>query len=221
MKKKPAAVAGARKKGKSKPVIHQAVKRRLKTGVANKKTAKREREARQKVEIPEGAAPLQNAHHERFCLLMAEGRFSQMSCYAQCYPESGIEAARRSASELMTKPDIRARIDWLKKEAARTFAVDKVELMKRLWQIVETPVGYVDAESPLAQEVTSETIQRGDDEPDVLKTKIKVPDKIAAAKLLASMNGWDRPAEDPMAKAADAMTEMVRMIREGKTGTNP
>lgn len=216
-------------------MIRQAVKRRPKTAIVNKKTAKRERAAQQKVEIPEGSAPLQNAHHERFCLLMAEGRFSQMSCYAQCYPESGMEAARRSASELMTKPDIRARIDWLKKEAARTFAVDKAEVMKFLWNIVHTPIGYIDEESPLAQELIRKTLggaqgqlKRGDADsgneevsPEVLETKIKIPGKVEAAKLLASMNGWDRPAEDPMAKAADAMTEMVRMIREGKTGTKP
>ena len=88
--------------------------------------------------------------------------------------------------------------------------------MRALHHIVVTPVGYVDEESPLAQEVTRDLIEKGDDAPERVESEGENAARSRAAKLLAQMRGWDKSKDDPMAKAVDTMAEMVRMIREGK-----
>lgn len=171
---------------------------------------------RVKVKPWEASQALPDGQQERFCQLMADGRYSQRSCYAQAYGCENDGTARTNGSRLLTNANISARIAWLRAESLKNWKCEKEEVMRALHHIVVTPVGYVDEESPLAQEVTRDLIEKGDDAPDVLKVKVKMPGKVEAAKLLAQMQGWDKSKDDPMAKAVDTMAEMVRMIREGK-----
>lgn len=97
--------------------------------------------------------------------------------------------------------------------------------MRFLHAVVMTPVGYVDEESPLAQEVTRDIIEKGDDEPDVLKVRVKMPGKKECAELLAKMQGWEKPAEvklnvsyEPPAqalkRAADKGVDLVSILKK-------
>lgn len=163
----------------------------------------------------EASQALPDGQQERFCQLMALGAFSNYSCYLQAYRNSSAEAARSSSSDLLTKPNIRARIDALRAEALKAV---KITLEDQLWwykTVRDTPVGYVDEESPLAQEVQKE-IEGTEETGPILKVKIKTPSKMDAARQIDKLMGYDRDKDDPMAKAVDTMAEMVRMIREGK-----
>lgn len=187
-----------------------------------------------KVKPWEASQALPDGQQERFCQLMADGRYSGRSCYAHAYECENEASARTLAWRLLTKVDITDRIAWLRAESLKNWKCEKEEVMRFLHQVITTPVGYVDEESPLAQEVQREEMQMGgargqlkrgqaesgneEENPpvEVTKVKIKTPGKVEAAKLLAQMQGWDKSKDDPMAKAVDTMAEMVRMIREGK-----
>lgn len=141
------------------------------------------------------AQMLPNPSEERFCQLYADGRFSGRSCYAQAFGCENEGSARTLAWRLLTKVDITDRIAWLKAAALKGWTCEKEEVMRFLHWVVMTPAGYVDEESPLAQEVTRDLIEKGDDAPDVLKVKVKMPGKKECAELLAKMQGWEKPQE--------------------------
>lgn len=146
--------------------------------------------------------PIENPQHERFALLMSKGVFSQTSCYLQVYGEA--EGARQSASRLMTMADIVARVNWLREQAVKDAKAELGEIVKFCLDIIRTPVGYLDEESPLVQEMTRKEmgghnghLVNGNEEvtPQVFEVKVKMPGKLDAAKLLTDLMGWKKPEE--------------------------
>lgn len=174
---------------------------------------------------------LEDGQQERFCRLMADGRYSGRSCYAQAFGCENEASARTGAWRLLTNVDITARIEWLKKDSLKGWNCEKEEVMRFLHHVITTPVGYVDEESPLAQEVQREEMTQGgargqlkrgqaesgneeeSPEVEVTKVKIKMPGKVEAAKLLAQMQGWEKPTEinvnlpyEPPSKAIERLS---------------
>lgn len=183
------------------------------------------RRAEKKKEEWTAAQMLENPAHERFCQLYSDGRFSGRSCYAQAFGAENDGTCRTEACTLLTKPDIQQRIAWLREESLKNWTCEKEEVMRFLHAVVMTPVGYVDEESPLAQEVTRDIIEKGEDEPDVLKVRVKMPGKKECAELLAKMQGWEKPAEvklnvsyEPPAqalkRAADKGVDLVSILKK-------
>ncbi len=157
--------------------------------------------------------PLPDGQQERFCQKMATGAFSNYSCYLQAYPNSSVEAARSSSSDLLTKPNIQARIEWYR-EQARKNVIHSIE-DSILWckRVIETPVGYIDDESPLAQEVQRD-ITGTEDEGVVTKVKIKLPSKMDAQKHLDALLGHTK-ADREQEKQGNALLDLVDWIRNG------
>lgn len=131
---------------------------------------------------------LPDGQQERFCRKMAEGPYSLTSAYMQAYPDVERDSARSNVHRLIANDSIRQRIEWLKAEAARLFVVNKAEIVRDLWVAWKTPIGYIDPESPLAQEVTY------DGETGAI-TKVKMPGKSDLLKLLVQMEGLEKPKE--------------------------
>ena len=156
--------------------------------------------------------PLPDGQQERFCQKMATGAFSNYSCYLQAYPNSSVEAARSSSSDLLTKPNIQARIKWIRAEALKDVG-ESIEKAVRWYQtVIETPVGYVDDESPLAQEVQRD-ITGNEEDGVVTKVKIKIPCKIKARERIDKLMGFEKPQElnvslgyEPPGKAMERLT---------------
>jgi len=156
--------------------------------------------------------PLCDGQQEGFCRLMALGAYSNYSCYAQAYPGSSMEAARSSSSDLLTKPNIRARIAWIREDSLKEVKI-RIEESLRWYQTVrDTPVGYVDEESPLAQEVQKE-IEGTEETGPILKVKIKIPSKMDAQRQIDKLMGFEKPQEinlnlpyEPPGKALERLT---------------
>lgn len=148
------------------------------------------------------------------------------------FPDSSEEAARSSASRLLTNANIRDRIEWLRKEAVKAFTCEKEEIMRLLYHAAITPVGYVDEESPLAQEVTWEEVSTGGAQGQlrrgnadsgnevesppatVIKRKVKMMGKNEAAKLLAQMQGWEKPKEVTLTMAYEPPSKALERAQE-------
>lgn len=204
-------------KGKEKGIGRKKAQRIQKKG-KGKKRAEKKKEERTAEQM------LVNPAHERFCQLYSDGRFSGRSCYAQAFGSENDGTCRTEAWTLLTKPDIQQRIAWLREESLKSWKCEKEEVMRFLHAVVMTPVGYVDEESPLAQEVTRDIIEKGEDEPDVLKVKVKMPGKKECAELLAKMQGWEKPAElklnvsyepptQALKRAADKGVDLVSILK--------
>lgn len=139
--------------------------------------------------------PLANVQHETFALKFAQGIYSAKSAYLQAYGETTSgESAAVSACRLLTDANIRARVDHLRELATQEVVAEMNEVVRFCLNIIRTPVGYVDDESPLAQEVQRE-IAGTQEEGPVLKMRVKMPAKLDAAKLLADLKGWKKVEE--------------------------
>ncbi len=139
---------------------------------------------------------LLNGHHETFCQKMALGVFSNYSCYLQAYPEETVTAAaaRVNASKLLTNANIQARIAWIRAEALKNVKITLEQQLLWYQAVAETPVGYIDEESPLAQEV-ERTITGTEEEGVVTKVKVKSPSKMDARKQIDKLMGFEKPQE--------------------------
>ena len=78
--------------------------------------------------------PVLNAKHEQVAQLVAQG-IDQTHAYMTVYPKSSEEAARRSASALMTKPDLQARVRELSGKAAERAVVTAGDILARAVEI--------------------------------------------------------------------------------------
>lgn len=132
--------------------------------------------------------PLEDSQQEYFCLKMAEGPYSQKSCYMQAYPDSAPDSARANASRLMTNDSIRKRIEFLRLELVRDVKITVEQQIHWYKQVKDTPTGFIDAESPLAQEVNY------DGETGAV-TKIKIPSKMDASRQIDKLLGFEKPQE--------------------------
>lgn len=231
---------------KGKEVGRKEEPKRVKKGKVKKKPRKsagRSAHITSEAKVWSAEQMLANPAHERFCQLYSDGRFSGRSCYAQAFGSENDGTCRTEACTLLTKPDIQQRIAWLREESLKSWKCEKEEVMRFLHAVVITPVGYVDEESPLAQEVTREEVQQGGQqgrlrrgdadegneiespETTLVKTKIKMPGKKECAELLAKMQGWEKPAEvklnvsyEPPAqalkRAADKGVDLVSILKK-------
>ena len=81
---------------------------------------------------------LSNAKHEAVAQLAAKG-IDGTHAYLTVYPKCGEEAARRNASRLLTKADVKARVQELTSRVAERVvaqqAASAIDLLNRLWEI--------------------------------------------------------------------------------------
>lgn len=79
--------------------------------------------------------PLKNLRHEKFVQALAtdpETLGNQTQSYLKTYPDSSLEASRRSASEIMTYPDVKRRFDTVLKDAGLTPSYTSRKLRKHV-----------------------------------------------------------------------------------------
>lgn len=173
----------------------QAVKK-VRRGTAKKKpklVMPAAKKVAKKVWTPDQALP--DGQHELFAQKMATCCYSNTSCYMQAYGDDlKVDTARTNASRLLANANVAARVEHLKQAGAKNAEAEVGEVIRLCLNIMRTPVGYVDEESPLAQEVQRD-ITGTEDEGVVTKVKVKIPGKLEAAKLLTQIKGWMKPQE--------------------------
>lgn len=137
----------------------------------------------------DASLPLRKAQHEEFAYAIASGKTG-----AQAYKDTvavgcTAKTAIEMASKLLRTPNIRARVAYLRKQLADYVSDrhgwDREKLASYLIEALETPVGEVDQQHRLAQEVA--VTQDG--------TKVKAFGKAEAAKQLAQLCGWNEPEQ--------------------------
>jgi hypothetical protein len=134
-------------------------------------------------------AVLTNPKHEKFAQAVASGT-SAAAAYRKLY-KCQPQTAETSGPELARNPQVSLRVAEIRenanKVAAEKLNLTQEEALQYLARVVRTPIGEIDQTSDLCQE---RTYVEGNEETSV---KVKMPGKLDAIKLMASMCGWNAP----------------------------
>jgi phage terminase small subunit len=124
--------------------------------------------------------------------LLGRGADGKPMAASQAYQAAGYRAkgnaAEVAASRMLRKAKVAAKIKQRRREIAEASQIEKWQLVDWLSRALLTPIGEIDADSDLAQEVTEESVGE-----EILRTKTKVVGKIEAGKLLATLLNWTEP----------------------------
>ncbi len=137
----------------------------------------------------------------KFCEGIVRGD-NATGAYRAAYPRSTAAAARRSASDLLTKPDIQKEIQRLRDKAdkkAGSAVLSLIEKRTFLARLVRGRVGKLPPDSDLWNSI--KTTEMG--------TEYRLPDKLAAIKLDNDLAG-----EGSEAGANDGLAELLTRIRK-------
>lgn len=133
--------------------------------------------------------PLRLEQHEEFAYAIASGKTGAQAYKDTVARDCTAKTALEAASKLLRNPNVRARVAYLRKQLAEYVSDrhgwDREKLASYLIEALETPVGEVDQQHRLAQEVA--VTQDG--------TKVKTFGKAEAAKQLAQLCGWNEPEQ--------------------------
>ena len=109
----------------------------------------------------------------------------------------------------MGKIGIRERIAELKEANSRKATLSREQTIEFLCNVISTSAAKVEADSPLVQ--SAEFV-------DGKPVKLRIPDKIAAAKELTKMCGWAQPNRIELS-ARDTLADFIDSIREAPRRT--
>ena len=119
---------------------------------------------------------LKNSRHERFAELCAEGMSGAQAYRTAVSSRCTAESAMQAASRLLANVNVRSRVEELRKMAGDILrdrlGITKETLLRYHVAILDTPVGEVDANHWLAQEVSD--TEHG--------KRVKMPSKLDAMK---------------------------------------
>ena len=154
---------------------------------------------------------LLSPRHEQFAQKVASGA-SAAQAYRETYPTASTATAETHGPELLRRRQVAVRVDELKgiQRAVVTeeFKVTREDMIRYLHEVLITPVGDIDADHILAQEVTrSRRVRgRGEDAEEWETEKIRMPAKMEAADKLIKMAGWYAPDKGELADAVIHVT---------------
>ena len=152
---------------------------------------------------------LSNPREERFCQFRAEGMSAD-----EAYVAAGYKKHRGNASRMSANENIIARIAEIQGEAAARVVMELAEGLQFCSDIIRAAVGNLDQFSPLVQEYTRDVIG-SEDEGQITRIKIKVPNKLDALDKLAKFKGW-YATEKLQVDAADPLLAVLARARQRK-----
>jgi hypothetical protein len=129
-----------------------------------------------------------NVRQERFTELIASGMPATSAYLAAGYLVSK-EVAKANASKLLTNSNVKSKIAEIRASEAQKSEFKREDMVRFLVSVLQTPVGELDASSPLAQEVSLVTVGK------TTRKRVKTMGKIECARLLCEIMGWKSPEQ--------------------------
>lgn len=168
--------------------------------------------------IGDPSQPLKDSRHEAFCqfqVLVSMDGSVLPATHAAVAAGYAPKSARSRATKLLTRPEIAARIEWLKGQAATAAVLTREAALRILTDLVHChlhddgrPVRLIDfadmkhnvvnmdvvPDTPGARAVlemeTKTVVLPGEDPKDVHTTKIKLGDPVTYIAEIAKLQGW-------------------------------
>lgn len=147
-----------------------------------------------------GSTPIEHKPWEDF----SEGIALEGLSYTQAYlkyvkdrDNCNDDNIFKHASRVGREGKVKARIAYLRKQLGESITerigITADYLARHHMAIIETPIGEIDENHPLAQEWHRE--QAGSDEGPIIKTRVKMPAKDSSLKALADLIGANAPVK--------------------------
>lgn len=113
---------------------------------------------------------------------------------AQAYLDAGHKvtpgSARVMACTALKSPEVIAELKKRQGKMQEEAHISRMEIVGFLADTIRTPIGKIDEHHRLTQEHTVDEVGEM-----TMKTKIKMPSKLEAIKILNAMMGWNAPEE--------------------------
>lgn len=145
---------------------------------------------------------LRNPRWERFCQNYVTLGNGSEALRRSGYRARNTKVASVDSAQLLAYPSIKKRIEELRAKALLCHELDREGLARFYSSVIVTPAGHVSPDHPLAQSV--EVSEKG--------TKVRLPDKNAAAAGLARLHGWDA-AQRVEVTVDNPLTAYLRELR--------
>lgn len=127
--------------------------------------------------------PLKNSRHERFAVLVANGK-TQADAYREVYPnQAGQKASTLATNACRLHTKVLPRIRELQQKAANKAGITRDELVEIMAEIVRTPGDAIPAGSRIVQEVRA----------GKFGSTVVIPSKVQAADFIAKVLGFYAP----------------------------
>ncbi len=130
------------------------------------------------------------------------------------YIEAGYKVsppvAKANACRLLTNANVAGRIKELRANASEQSDFKRADLVRFLVAVLQTPIGQLDANSPLVQEITTDAIGEA-----TVRKRVRMMGKIECARLLVDIMGWKAPEQvvvESGPKALDAIKERAERV---------
>jgi hypothetical protein len=144
-----------------------------------------------------------NDRMRRFCELVVQGHPAGRAYELAGYTARGDDADC-CAVKLQGKAKVQEYLATLRAAASKAAEFSRDDLVGFLVKVIKTPVGEVTAESPLCQRL------KVDETGGFL---VEMPGKLGAAKQLAEILGWNKPAEVKV-DLSDKLSDIIGRIRQ-------
>lgn len=113
---------------------------------------------------------------------------------AKAYLDAGhkvsLASARVLACTALKTPEVAAEVKRRQAKMQEAAHIDRMEIVGFLADTIRTPIGKLDENHRLTQEHSVDEVGEM-----TIKTKIKMPSKLEAIKILNAMMGWNAPEE--------------------------
>lgn len=143
-----------------------------------------------------------NDRQRRFCENVVKGMPAGRAYEAAGYAARG-GSADSAGAKLLRNDKVAKYLAELREAASHKAGMERDDLVQYLVDVMKTPVGEITEMSVLCQEWR----MSGED------VVVKMPAKLAAAKQLAEMMGWNKPIEVKHG-VDDKLGDLIRRIRE-------
>jgi hypothetical protein len=156
-----------------------------------------------------------NARQELFCQFVAAGT-SQTDAYMKAGFKATKEAARRNAARMLTNADIKKRIKEIQTENPdiSIAKMTKQEKLDFLAQVIRTPIGKLEPDSPLCAEYLDETVASNDGKVITTRRKVKCFDKLRAIELHSKLLGHFEPDRKEIEFGNQALMSIKERAKE-------
>lgn len=144
-----------------------------------------------------------NPRQKRFADFYLGGMAAGPAYVKAGYSKNGADQA---AHNLLRNTEVAAYLKVCQRELSEASRWEKWQLLDFHQKVLETPVGKVDENHVLAQEVTIDEIGE-----QTIRKKVKMVGKMDSARELAKMLGWHAP-DKVMVSADDAWREALAAI---------
>lgn len=131
-----------------------------------------------------------NPKQEKFVELYLADESNAGAAYIKAGYKATVASASVLAGRALERPEVKAAIEARRQKLRDAAHLSRLEVVGFLCDVIKTPVGKLDENNELVQEHSVDEVGEM-----TIRTKLKMPNKLEAVKILNQMMGWNAPEQ--------------------------